>query len=132
MSDDAEHSGAGGEVRFRRRRRRWSEGRKRRIVAESYRPGASVSVVARRHDANANLVFGWRRQYGDLAVVAGSFVPVSVSSTEGTASSRALRVHCSPRRILILRVGGGTGVPIATDKTSRKIMETIYLLAHLQ
>ena len=53
MSDEAEQSGAGDEVLVRRRRRRWSEARKRRIVAESYQPGVSVSVVARRHDVNA-------------------------------------------------------------------------------
>ena len=38
MSDDTEHSGAGGEVRYGRRRH-WSEAQKRRIVAESYQPG---------------------------------------------------------------------------------------------
>jgi transposase len=36
------------------RRRRWSEEEKRRIVEETFEPGASVSVVARRHDLNAN------------------------------------------------------------------------------
>ena len=40
MSDEAEQSGARGEVMVRRRRRRWSEARKRRIVAESYQPGS--------------------------------------------------------------------------------------------
>ena len=35
---------------------RWSDAEKRRIVAESYQPGVSVSVVARRNDVNANLV----------------------------------------------------------------------------
>ncbi len=30
------------------RRRRWSEARKRQIVAESHEPGVSVSIVARR------------------------------------------------------------------------------------
>ena len=38
-------------------RRRWGEAEKRRIVAENYQPGVSVSVVARRNDVNANLVF---------------------------------------------------------------------------
>ena len=69
MSDEAEQSGARGEVMVHRRR--WSEARKRRIVAESCQPGVSVSVVARRHDVNANQVFGWRRQYRELARVVG-------------------------------------------------------------
>ncbi len=45
-----------------RGRRRWSEAEKCRIVAESEVPGSSVSVVARRHDVNANPVFTWRRE----------------------------------------------------------------------
>jgi transposase len=44
--------------------RRWPEALKRQIVAESYEPGTSVSVVARRHDVNANQVFGWRQLFG--------------------------------------------------------------------
>jgi transposase len=45
------------------RRRRWPEALKRQIVAETRLAGASVSVVARRHDVNANQLFRWRRQY---------------------------------------------------------------------
>ena len=52
-------------------RRRWSEADKRRIVAESYQPGTSVALVARRNAVNANLVFNWRRQYRER----GGFVP---------------------------------------------------------
>ena len=55
-------------------RRRRSEAEKRRIVAESYQPGVSVSIVARRNDVNANLVFTWRRQFRER----GGFVPVVV------------------------------------------------------
>ena len=40
----------------KRRRRVRPEDEKRRIVAETYERGASVSAVARRHDLNANLV----------------------------------------------------------------------------
>ena len=36
------------------KRRRWPEALKRQLVAETLEPGASVSVVARRHDLNAN------------------------------------------------------------------------------
>lgn len=46
-----------------RRRRRWSVAEKRRVVEESFEPGASVSIVARRHDVNANQLFSWRRAY---------------------------------------------------------------------
>src|SRR4051794_37239685 len=45
----------------RRSRRSWSDDEKRRIVAEALVPGASVAEIARRHGANANLVFNWRR-----------------------------------------------------------------------
>jgi transposase len=31
-------------------------------LAETLEPGASMSMVARRHDVNANMLFTWRRQ----------------------------------------------------------------------
>lgn len=49
----------------RRRNKRWPEVLKREIVAATYLPGASVSVVARQYDVNANQVFGWRRRFRD-------------------------------------------------------------------
>lgn len=45
----------------KRTRRSWSDDEKQRIVAEATAPGASVADIARRHGANANLVFTWRR-----------------------------------------------------------------------
>lgn len=36
---------------------------RRQIVEETLAPGASVSLVARAHNVNANLVFTWRRRY---------------------------------------------------------------------
>jgi transposase len=54
------------EPRTQRRKRssgrRWSRADKWRIVEESYQPGTSVSLVARRYDVNANQVFNWRRE----------------------------------------------------------------------
>ena len=46
----------------RPKRRQWAEAFKRQIVAETLEPGASVSIVARRHDVNANQLFKWRRR----------------------------------------------------------------------
>jgi transposase len=61
------------------RRRRWPEALKRQIVAETRMPGSSVSIVARRHDVNANQVFRWRQLYevGSSGSTT-DFVPVSV------------------------------------------------------
>ena len=49
----------------RRRNRSWPEALKREIVAASREPGASVSLVARRYEVNANQVFAWRKLYRD-------------------------------------------------------------------
>jgi transposase len=47
-----------------RARRGYSEGYKRRLVALTQAPGASVSRIALQHKLNANLLFAWRRQFG--------------------------------------------------------------------
>jgi transposase len=64
----------------RPRRRFWPEALKREIVAAASAPGASVSVVARQYDVNTNLVFTWRRLYGDLPTSAApQLVPVTIT-----------------------------------------------------
>ena len=77
MSEAVENPGSGREGTGALRRR-WSDAEKRRIVAESYQPGVSVSVVARRNDVNANLVFNWRRRFREQAGGTGGLVPVVV------------------------------------------------------
>ena len=44
-----------------RKRRIWLDAEKRMICVQTRMPGVSVSQVARRYDANANLVFTWLR-----------------------------------------------------------------------
>ena len=44
----------------RRRNRQWPDEVKARIVAETLRPGATVSEVAERHGLKANHVSSWR------------------------------------------------------------------------
>ncbi len=48
----------------RRKRRSWSLDEKRKIVGETLKDGDSIAEIARRHDLNANQLFGWRRQFG--------------------------------------------------------------------
>jgi len=76
------------------KRRQWSAAAKRRIVAETLEPGSSVSIVARRHDVNANQVFKWRREMAPepAAEESVSLLPVEIVSTPPSEPPpRALR-----------------------------------------
>ena len=63
-----------------RLRRRWTAEEKRRIVEETRAPGSSVSVVARRHDINANL----------LLLEGPEFVPIGVVERPDAGGSTLL------------------------------------------
>ena len=52
------------------KRRRWPDALKRELVVAAMAPGASVSIIARRHDVNANQLFKWCRQFGKPAASA--------------------------------------------------------------
>jgi transposase len=66
------------------RRRRWPEALKRQIVAETLEPGSSVSIVARRHDMNANQLFQWRRQLlAKSPASGGALLPVEIVPEQG-------------------------------------------------
>lgn len=64
------------------RRRRWRLEDKLRIVAEAERPGAVISIVARRHDVSRALLCHWRNQVrcGALSLRPPVFLPVHVAS----------------------------------------------------
>ncbi|MGF6877239.1 IS66-like element accessory protein TnpA [Paraburkholderia sp. MM5477-R1] len=63
----------------RRSHRSYSLEFKQQLVKETLEPGASVSIVARRHDINANVVFEWRRLYreGKLELPTSDASPMS-------------------------------------------------------
>jgi transposase len=48
----------------------WPEALQRQMMAETREPGASASIEARRHDANTNHLFKWRRELLPKAVSA--------------------------------------------------------------
>ena len=51
-------------------RRRWAPSEKKLIVQETYEPGVTVSLVARRHGIAPNQLFYWRRRMEDGALTA--------------------------------------------------------------
>lgn len=71
------HKINGVEVVEVQRRRRWSLSEKMAMVRETYEPGMSVSLVARRHGINPNQLFQWRKleKVGALTAV-GAGEPV--------------------------------------------------------
>src|SRR6202166_853558 len=90
------------------RRRFWSSDEKRRMVAESLPPGASVSKVAQRYGVNANLLFTWRRRETRSAASGGleplKLLPVTVAD-EGMAAA-PIAPSAPAGRMEIALVGG--------------------------
>jgi transposase len=82
MAEQAEQVSTTGLVDTKQpKRRQYSEALKRQMVAETQAPGASVSIVARRHDVNSNQLFRWRRQLLPKAAVEnGAMVPVEIAA----------------------------------------------------
>jgi transposase len=74
-------------VRRKDRKRRYSLEYKLQVVKETLAPGASVSVVARRHDINANVVFCWRKLFRE-----GKLGNSAVLSKKGLAEAGFLEV----------------------------------------
>ena len=111
-------------------RRRWSEEEKRRIVAEAEAPGASVSMVARRHDVNANLLFTWQRRFRrkdrDAGVVTAAFIPAVIAPDKGAGAGEpaltpredgeAIADKSAPRRPGLIEIILPGGRRVIVDK----------------
>jgi transposase len=124
MTEQADQVSTNGIVDTKRsKRRQYSEALKRQMVAETQVPGASVSVVARRHDVNSNQLFRWRRQVLPKAVVeSGAMVPVAVAADEGR-----------PRRtdrdgVIEIAFGCGARVRLRVEVSSETLRQVVELL----
>lgn len=109
------------------RRRGWSGEAKQRIVAETYEPGASVSLVARRHDLNANMLFTWRRQARAAASIAFGeavrFVPAAIAA-QPAATAASVRIG---RMEIVL--AGGERVIVGPDVDTAALARVVEALA---
>lgn len=94
----------------RQRRRRFSVEYKRRIVEESLE--GPDSVIARRHDVNANQLFRWRQLYrlGELGAPsegsALTLVPVRLATSEPPPTQREIKGAAPSGSLEIQLVGG--------------------------
>jgi transposase len=128
MADQAEQVSTTGLVDTKQqpgatKRRQYSEVLKRQMVAETQVPGASVSIVARRHAVNSNQLFRWRRQLLPKAVVeSGAMVPVAIAPEDG-----------QPRRtdregVIEIAFGCGARVRLRGEIRSETLRQVIELL----
>lgn len=89
----------------RAKRRFRSREERRRIVEETLQPGASVAVIARRHDVNANQVFHWRKLYREGRLDAtqrrATLLPVRVTEVVSSQPASA-RLYSG---VIVVEVG---------------------------
>ena len=76
----------------RRCNRSWPDALKREIVAASFAPGSSVSIVARQYDVNANQVFSWRKRYREDAhqlcdAASPQLIPVTITAGQDAVTA---------------------------------------------
>jgi transposase len=126
MSDAVGDRSVAGEQR--RHRRLWSKDEKRQIVAETFEDGASVSIVARRHDLNANMLFTWRREFGASAAAASmeTFVPAVIGPEPDRGFSPAPPVPAGRMEIALT---GGDRVIVGPDVDAAALARVIKVLS---
>lgn len=116
-------------IPFRARRRRWPAEAKQRIVAETYEPGASVSLVARRHDLNANMLFTWRRQARAVSPAGGAavrFVPAAITARPCAPVSPESATRAGRMEIVL---ADGARVIVGADVDAAALARVVAALA---
>ena len=133
MADRAEQVSTTGLVDTKQRpgatkRRQYSEALKREMVAETLTPGASVSIVARRHDVNSNQLFQWRRQLLPKAVVeSGAMVPVAIAP-DGGGLDRGRPRRVDREGVIEIAFGCGARVRLRGEVSPETLRQVIELL----
>jgi transposase len=116
--------------RSARERRFWSAEEKRRMVAESITPGASVSKVAQRYGVNANLLFTWRRRQARNAASGGvgslKLLPVTVADAGTPAAPVAASRPVGRMEIVLV---GGERIVVAADVDATALARVVKALS---
>jgi transposase len=120
-------------------RQRRSIEEKRRIVEETFVPGASVAVIARKYEVNANQVFAWRRLYqqGLLEVRDGgvrmAMLPVATVPSRRPRAKRFKRGASAPSRLaasesIEIRFPNGGQISLPGSVDPKALAQIIRLL----
>ena len=99
------------------------------MVSETLEAGSSVSVVARRHDVNANQLFKWRREIlpkePPAAAEGGAMVPVEIVPE---AEPRPPRRRIERAGFIEIEFGCGARVCIRGEVAPKTLRQVIELL----
>ncbi len=112
---------------------------KLRIVEETRAKGASVAMVARRHNLNANQVFAWRRQHrsgllnSQAAKSDAKMLPVKVSTptvlpTERAAASQSPSDPKQVSRLIEIKLSNGHSIVVRGRVDTQALSRVIDLL----
>ena len=110
-----------------RRNKRWPAALKREIVAATYLPGSSVSIVARQYDVNANQVFAWRRRFRDVDRASApaspqTLVPVTITPEPDEKPAPAAS------ETIEIEVGGDCRVRVGSSFDGRTLKRVLDVL----
>ena len=122
-------SGMGITATGRRRNRSWPEALKREIVAATYAPGSSVSMVARHYDVNANQVFSWRKRYRDdprapVMPAASQLIPVVVTAEQDSVATQSSYVA----ETIEIDLAGKYRVRVSSDVDAQALRRVLDVL----
>ncbi len=102
---------------------------KRAIVEETLEPGASVAVVARAHEVNANLVFGWRKLYRQgLLEPQAEETPASLLPVKLAHSPRAHPREASNSGVMEIELASGDRLHLHGRVDLRELSQVIEIL----
>jgi transposase len=110
------------------RRRRWSLSAKQDVVAETLKPGASVSAVAQRHGLHPSQLFAWRKaaREGRLERESGQgFVPVLIASEATSLAPPATELVSSRMEIVL---GNGRRIIVDASVKANALARVIKVL----
>ena len=96
-------------------------------MAETLEPGASVSIVARRHDVNANQLFKWRREMAPEQPAAAeqslTMLPVAIAPEASELAAGRRRSGT-----IEITLAGGARVCVRGEVSPESLRQVIELL----
>ena len=142
MSTSTEETEAATDALGRRTapRRTHTQEEKLRIVQETHVRGASVAIVARRHEVNPNQVFAWRQLYrrGRLGPKASEgdarLLPVTVETPTVLPTERARRSATRSERaqgtdpLMEIRLSNGHSVALFAEVETALLAQVLKLM----